>query len=377
MPGKKGGKRRGKKAVKNGDDTQAGSDISYTSNVWQKRVVASEIFISPTVTTGEGTRKLIQIANQGVLTMLQMAEFAAQIREFVQGSTDADHDHRYIYYSSLLQNIEKRRQQGARFKERQARRELDKRLEPYELQKLRYHAATKLANDLVYKFEQVGKVARSLLTSQEELGEEIAVGESGRKKIVVSAKCIDTLWKDIITTHTQLKKLHDEIVVVKMTLPPVPGRLKPGEIDRGEDEAGNKLGRETVWVYDPTNMVGGDKLVIGEDGQIEGLDTDESVRAEGTPRSSDETTLVEEFDDQCRIGSPSGYAGTVSSTSAPGTPDTKDSSKATSEEKSKQRDVKEGSKRKAEEGDSAVSKEDAEVQDAAYESDRELLVVCK
>ncbi|ETI22237.1 hypothetical protein G647_06310 [Cladophialophora carrionii CBS 160.54] len=372
MPGKKGGKRRGKKAVKNGDDTQAGSDISYTSNVWQKRVVASEIFISPTVTTGEGTRKLIQIANQG------MAEFAAQTRELVHGSTDADHDHRYIYYSSLLQNIEKRRQQGAMFKEKQARRELDKKLEPYELQKLRYHAATKLANDLVYKFDQLGKVARSLLTSQEELGEGIAVSESGRKKIVVSAKCIDTLWKDIITTHTQLKKLHDEIVVVKMTLLPVPGRLKPGEIDRGEDEAGNKLGRETVWVYDPTNMVGSDKLVIGEDGQIEGLDTDEPVRPEGTPPSSDETTLVEEFDDQCRIGSPSWYAGTVSSTRAPGTPDTKESSKATSEEKSRQRDVKEGSKRKAEDEDeSAISKEDTKIQDEAYESDRELLFVCK
>ncbi|EXJ58792.1 hypothetical protein A1O7_06222 [Cladophialophora yegresii CBS 114405] len=379
MPGKKGGKRRGKKAVKKGDDTQAESDISYTSNVWQKRVVASEIFINPTVTTGEGSRKLIQIANQGVLTVLQMTEFAAQTRESVHGFTDADHDHQYIYYSSLLGNISKRREQGAQFNERQVHRELDKKLERYELQKLRYHAATKLSNDLVYKFEQLGKVAQSLLTSQEELGEEIAVTDSGRKKIVVSAKCIDALWKDIITTHTQLKKLQDNIATTKMTLPPVPGRLKPGEIDRGEDEAGNKLGSETVWVYDPTNMVGGDKLVIGTDGEIEGLDADESGRTgpEAAPSSPDESTLVEEFEDQCQISSPSGCAGPASFTDAPATPDTEDSSKATHEEKSKRADVKRGGKRKAEEEESAVSKDGAEVQDEVDESDSEVLFICE
>ncbi|KIW67366.1 hypothetical protein PV04_06627 [Phialophora macrospora] len=370
MPGKKGGKRRGKKVGKKGDDAQAEPDISYTSNVWEKRVAASEIFINPTVNTGEGTRNLIQIANQG------MTEFTTQTRDLIHGFSDADHDHRYIYYSSVLQNIEKRKEQGANFKERQTQRELNKTLEPYEMQKLRYHTASNLANDLVYKFEQLGKIAQSLLTSQEELGEEITMTELGRKKIVVSAKCIDTIWKDVITLYAQLKKVQDEITILKMTLPPVTGRLKLGEIDCGEDQAGNKLGKESVWVYDPTNLAGGDKLIISGDGQIERPDANESGDPEAPPASSDETTLVGEFEDQCQIASLSGYTGSLSSTTVPNTLDPKDSAETNGEEKSKQGEVQGNRKRKTEE-ESAGCEEGAESHDEVVQSDDELLFICE
>jgi hypothetical protein len=305
-----------------------------------------------------------------------VAEYTAETRDLIHGFSNADHDHRYLYYSSLVQNIEKHKEQGANFKERQTQRELDKKLEPYEMQKLRYHSATNLANDLVYKFEQLGKVAKSLLTSQEELGEEISVTVVGRKKIAVSTKCIDTIWKDITTSYLQIKKLQDEITLLKVTLPPVTGRLKLGEIDCGEDEAGNKLGSESVWVYDPTNLAGGDKLIIGGDGQIEGPDAEGSAGPEAPLASSDETTLVEEFEDQCQISSPSGYRGTFSSITAPSTLDLKDPAETNGEEKSKQEEIHDGSERKTEE-ETAGGEEGAESQQEVVESDDELLFICE
>ena len=177
-----------------------------------------------------------------------------------------------------------------------------------------------MAGLLIAKFEQLSKIATNLLGTQEDLGDQITKSSTGIMRLTVSIKCIDAIWKDIITAYTKLQKLKDEIHVAKTTLPQVDGRMKLLTIEPGEDEEGNKQEAQNLLIYDPTDMDPGERIVLDELDHVEELEEGASAYGEATPISSNENTLVDEFNGKHQFEATSEDAGKVTSTTPPGSP---------------------------------------------------------
>ncbi|KAJ9607995.1 hypothetical protein H2200_008074 [Cladophialophora chaetospira] len=389
-------KKRNKK--KNGGNKQADTNVSYDSKIWKRNVTATDIFINPTVETGEGSRQLAAIASKG------MSEFTEKATELYSQCNQADHDQHYIYYSNVYLLMGKRMEQGPEFKEKRHKRALVEQTEPFEQQKSRIDAALLQANDLVYKFEQLEKLVKSLLASQEELGDQITKIESGRKKVAISAKCIDALWKDIIKTYNSFYKLQDQILDARATLPPITGHVTPFTVEGCEDENGKPLGPQKLWIYDPKQHD------AAESGRTNGLDLmDGQIRTEGNQRinglprlepledetadgdstlvSSAEATLVEAFEDKCQLTFASQGFRNLNVATSPSMPDVEDSDKGlgdqdedwvwvNEEPKEKSLAFESNRKRKVRD-DSPVREDSAEEVDEEAQVDDDLDIICE
>ncbi len=262
----------------------------------------------------------------------------------------------------------------------------------------RLREAFELVKELTVKFDQLENVAMRILTTKEELGDQITVDEMGRKKVAISAKCIDTIWKDILTTHGKLKRLQDEIAIVKALLPPITGRLKRTLVSGRVDADGNELGIQEMWCYDPddvltlagdvndTDLFSAPSELLAESSEsdktgdiggltrIEELAEDDAADSEATPVSGDDSTLVEEFEkvqitpiDPCLPGS----------TTPPGSPIRSNDESThhgeamtavTKEQDIKQEGLKSDRKRKARD-DSPEREETEDIKDKEVESD--------
>ncbi|OQV03635.1 hypothetical protein CLAIMM_08653 [Cladophialophora immunda] len=215
----------------------ANVDVSYTSALWEEHVVASEVFILPTVVSGQGTRQLLSIIDQAI------DELSVQARELAHQAKTADHEQIAVKCATIHGHHRKQQPQSSDLKELSAKIHALRVIEDFELYAALVQRAAGVAEHLVGKFEQLQKVAQGVLTEQEEKGNELTQTPEGVKKLTVSIKCVDTIWADIISSWTKLKKLRKEIQEEKVALPPVRQHLKAiganAEDDGGEAAEGD------------------------------------------------------------------------------------------------------------------------------------------
>lgn len=177
-------------------------------------------------------------------------------------------------------------------------------------------------------------------------------------------------------------------------------------LDGGEDDDGNDLGPQKIWIYDPNQKP------ITESGRTQELDqsnghgdttgTDSGERINGLPRieelddavvnadstltSSDEATLVEDFEDKCQLTSPSEDSSSVNLTTSPSVADVKNGDggvgnhgeNAVIEEQEQKKPTEVGSTRKRKgRDDSPVRKDSAPAEEEEAGSDDELVFICE
>lgn len=177
----------------------------------------------------------------------------------------------------------------------------------FELQTSTARRALSLAEQLAVKFDQVRKVAGSILAEQEERGDQITQTELGLKKLTIGMKCMDTVWADIIHSSVQLKKVQEVFNESRISM--VPSEMSPwrtGEIQSGEiDDEGNDNDHhnpQQVVIFDPTSMLSRP----GSSLRLDPVPEDDEAEYPMPPVSSptnDGSTLVDAFEEKCQISS--------------------------------------------------------------------------
>lgn len=185
--------------------------------------------------------------------------------------------------------------------DKEVRLEIQTKIQQFELQRLRYVAAKAVTDYLLGKFEQLDKVARSLLTTQEELGDDLIRTPIGITKLTISIKCVDSIWRDIIASYGKLKELKNGIADAKTKLPQVVGHVRTETVDT-PDASGTQEPLQ-ILVIDPNPPTTNDETASGFLNRIEEIDdADGTESADATfPSSSTEPTILEDLDDTCDL----------------------------------------------------------------------------
>ncbi|KIX95537.1 uncharacterized protein Z520_08657 [Fonsecaea multimorphosa CBS 102226] len=199
-----------------GENKWADVDVSYTSALWEERgVVASEVFIVPTVVSGKGTRHLLSITDQGI------SDLGAQATDLADEAKTVDHEQTAIKFALLQEHRFKQQLERRGLTELSARIRAFRVLQDFEAYAALVDQAHQLAEHLLGKFGQLQKVAQRVLAEQEEKGDELTRTPEAVKKLTISMKCVDTIWADIISSWTKLKTLRNEVQEAKVALPPI------------------------------------------------------------------------------------------------------------------------------------------------------------
>lgn len=253
---------------KSTENKWADADVDYASALWEDRefvpdpfylvychchrcdtntqatgagVEASEVFIVPSVATGQGTRRLLEIVEKGIADVTTIA------RTMEHKATIAQHAYLKVRLVWFQQYINLRIQHGNVFDDDLVQERARQGFRPYEIQAMKYNHAHDLAKHIIEKFLQLQKVARSVLAEQEDKGEQITQTEQGIKKLTVGIKCVDNVWLDITRTWYRLKHLKQELDSREMLGGPSSGQAEDEHAkieDADEDGNGNGNGLE-------------------------------------------------------------------------------------------------------------------------------------
>ncbi|OAL35160.1 hypothetical protein AYO20_05637 [Fonsecaea nubica] len=207
------------------ENAWANADVSYPSAVWGENVAASQVFILPTFASGEGTRQLLSITKQGI------NDLSVQTCELAHEARTADHEQFAIKCAVVDEHRRQQRAQGSEsqtsdVKVLSAKISALRIIKDFEFYAVLVQQAHGVAEHLVGKFEQLQKVAQTVLTEQEEKGTNLAKTPEAVKKLTISMKCVDSIWADIIASWKKLKRLDSGIQKGKTTLPPLRDNLK-------------------------------------------------------------------------------------------------------------------------------------------------------
>jgi len=235
-----------------GENKWADVDVSYTSAFWEDRtwyyptpfpslinlilgIAASEVFIVPTVVSGQGTRQLLSITDQGI------SELIVQASELAEEAKIVDHEQIAIKFSLLHEHRLKQETQRRGLTELSEQLRALRVLENFKSFAALVEKAHDLAEHLVAKFGQLKKVAQRVLAEQEGKGDELTATPEALKKLTISIKCVDTIWADIISSWTKLKKLRNKMQEAKVALPPIRQRMKV--IGTNDEKSGDSNGQ--------------------------------------------------------------------------------------------------------------------------------------
>ncbi|EXJ80861.1 hypothetical protein A1O3_07147 [Capronia epimyces CBS 606.96] len=262
-------------------------DINYSSPIWEERVEASEVFIIPTVFSGQGTRLLLSIAEQGIA---DLANIASELKRNATATAESLN----IVRSHWLQQLAKMRSVlGLDFDEEETRAYAHQMFLPYELKAIQCKQTCDLAEHIVDRFVQLQKLARSVLAKQEEKGQQITKTPEGVKKLTIGIKCIDSVWLDITRSWFRLSRALEQIRGAEMML---------AETDQHEESA-EEL--EAAHVLDEiTSTMEADDESEGDDGttmpeqvhhSLEGGESATSATPSPTP-SGDKISFAKAFE---------------------------------------------------------------------------------
>ncbi|KAH0844978.1 hypothetical protein FOPE_09675 [Fonsecaea pedrosoi] len=306
----------------------ANADVSYTSAVWGDNVAASQVFILPTFASGEGTRQLLSITKQGI------SDLSVQTCELAHEARTADHEQFAIKCAVVDEHRHQRRAQGSESQTSDVRVLSAKIsalriIKDFEFYAVLVQQAHGVAEHLVGKFEQLQKVAQTVLTEQEENGTNLAKTPEAVKKLTISMKCVDSIWADIIASWKKLKRLDSGIQKGKTTLLPLRDNLKLIGINiMGAEESDNPAleGDQDNSVADSEAKVV-HKASLEESPMEETGDTTEPSSSSGRSLSGADTmgALIEKFVEKCMIRDARHYASKDGNDADLSTPALKDS----------------------------------------------------
>lgn len=214
----------------------------------------------------------------------------------------ATHDHLYVHYTSMLELKRLSHERGSISDEdEEVRLEIRTKVQQFELQRLRYVAAKALTDQLHGTFSQLEKVARSLLTTQEELGDELTRTRSGIAKLTINIKCVDSIWRDIIALYDKLKEVKDGIADAKTKLPGIEGHVRTEILEMPDGNRNQEP--QQILIIDPNPPTTNEENVSSMLNRIEEIDdADGTESADATlPPSSTEPTILEDLDDECDL----------------------------------------------------------------------------
>lgn len=174
---------------------------------------------------------------------------------------------------------------------------------------MRMAQAHRLAEHLIGKFEQLSKVAQSVLTEQEDRGDQLTQTEDGVKKLTVGMKCVDNVWAEITQVVGQLKKLSEQISKSKVFLaPPAREAYRVEQLESGE---GEEKETQHVVIFDPTSILPEkgpfrvhtttEGVRERGEGEVEAERLGETSEANSQGNNDERATFVEAFEQGCTI----------------------------------------------------------------------------
>ncbi|KIX02537.1 uncharacterized protein Z518_08478 [Rhinocladiella mackenziei CBS 650.93] len=284
----------------------ANVDVNYTSSIWDDCVAASEVFIIPTVITGQGTRLLLTIAENGtqhVRAIGRELEYKANIIK--QRET----------YTKLqcICNILRIPNGESFITEEQILTEVNQASRSVEAQAAINHHCVTFAEHMLARFAQLHNVAQRVLGEQEERGDQLMNTEEGVKKLTVGIKCLDNIWADITRSWESLHKALQELDRIMLAWKPLAG-AGPGvaEIENDEEAKGDgERERQQILIFDPTESGLERRLRLLQFERATDVGDEQlDIPLLGTSASREESEFAEAFKKRCEIsGAAVGDAG--------------------------------------------------------------------
>lgn len=161
--------------------------------------LASAVFIRPTITTGQGTRILVETATDGL-------EFHQRVIDHLKRRVDeCQHNMNQDELGLLFRHIQLHR---SRIGKSGTKPKIES---PSDLRKFfqdqadAAQALAQRADSVSKRFFQVKKISQRILADQEELGLDLITSKEGSKKLYIATKCLDTVWADVQLEWRTLK----------------------------------------------------------------------------------------------------------------------------------------------------------------------------
>ncbi|KAI1618857.1 hypothetical protein EDD37DRAFT_647649 [Exophiala viscosa] len=197
------------RAVTTSKTKYAAIDPDYRSEFWNDKTEASEVFFNPSITTGQGTRQLIAIAEKG------LAEFSQTLGIASRNVTSL---HKGVLQAKI--NAYNHNAEAAREGITDNLVDVDKAGRAFVGQIECERKCGALAAHLVQKFEQLQKIAMTVLAEQTAHGDMVMKKVDSLKKVTIGIKCVDNVWPEIILGIQQLKHMTDAADAHRNTLMP-------------------------------------------------------------------------------------------------------------------------------------------------------------
>ncbi|EHY59082.1 hypothetical protein ABEF95_011754 [Exophiala dermatitidis] len=186
----------------------ANVDKDFTSSIWDEGLQASQVFIIPTITTGQGTRELLEIVEKGSTDLTTLLQTWAQI---AGAANEAETRYNFSWVTHFTKVVAEHAERGTLTTEDEfegARREA---LLPFTVQAANCLQICKLAEGVLAGLATLHKIASGLLAEQETQKEELVKTEEGVKRLTVCIKCVDAVWADITRTWRACEALKGHV----------------------------------------------------------------------------------------------------------------------------------------------------------------------